>query len=393
MNVDEVKSALDERDSAIQEKMTALESENTELRQTVKELDDRLIPFEQAGHIAPGVHTKAHKYNVTRVFQAVASSRKALDGLELEVSQELAQKMPSGTDADYFIPMSAKAFDAGAESPTSGGADIIQTTVAREFIPSLQEESLYMALNPRQFQASGGPLHVPRVSSDLSGYIVSGDGEDITESEHTVNTVTFDPLYYSALTTVNRKVLDQSSPDVGRQVLASITRQIGVLVDQKAFVGTGTSEARGLVTAAANSVAANSPEDVSYGALVEMQKALIDDKVQRDNWVYVFSPAAWELAATTLKSTGDTASNFVLEMDGNGGWRACGFPAYCTTHLTGNTVLLYRTASAAYAWWGGLGLAQDPYGSNFASGSVSFRGMMPFDSDLLHDEAAATLNA
>lgn len=392
MTVEAIEKALSERDENIQAKLKGLQDENEKLKDKYLNVNDRLFDLEQrgVGYMDAGVGRR--KYDLAKVLKWLANPRsEPLDGYEREVHQELKEKMPGGSGAEIFVPLSRKVLDAGANSPTAGGGNLIQTTVSPEVIPPLSEYSLYMSLNPRVLQAGRGSLAVPKVNGALSGYVVSGDGENITPSTNQIGTMYLDPMYYSALTTVTKKTLDQGNPDVARMVLEDIIRQIGVLVDLKAFVGSGSGEATGIYTAAGNAVS-NSPQSVTYADLVEMERLLIDDKVVRDGWVYVASPAAFQTMKTTTKTSGDTSSNFIAEPDGRGGWMANGYPLHATTHLTGNQVLLYRTRAAVYGDWGAIGIAEDPGGSNFASGSVSFRGMLPFDSNLTHAEAACTLN-
>lgn len=391
-DVEVIEKALNERDEAITKNLDGTKKRLDEIDDRVAGLEQRGIDAVDIGPVYSDHMGRKHHHDPMRVLKALASPKAVLDGFEAEWSQEAKSKMPAGARGEYFVPIQTKNFDSGGSSPTEGGASWIQTTVHSDVIPPLYQQSTYLALNPTRIKGHGGPVDLPRISTDLTGYVVDGDGQNLTESDFGVDVVSLTPNYYGGIKTANMKTIEQGSPDVARTLFEAITRQIGVKIDLDAFTGDGTAKATGLQTVAGNSVASSSPLGVTYQQLVEMERTLIDDKVQGDGWVYVASPAAYEAMKTTTKTSGDTASNFIAQSDGRGGWTANGFPLYCTTHLTGYEVLLYRVKSAVYGDWGALGLAADPYGSNFASGSVTFRGFLPFDSNVTHADAVCTLN-
>ena len=118
--------------------------------------------------------------------------------------------------------------------------------------------------------------------------------------------------------------------------------------------------------------------------IVNLEAELSTSNVNMRNIAYLVHP----LMAATLKVTEKSAGTgkYILE-DGV----MNGHPVKTSSNVPVGSVLIGAWSEFVLATWGVLELTVDPYGTNFAKGSVRIRCVLDVDAGVRHPAAFATL--
>jgi len=384
MTIETIERELTKRDEAIQAELKALKATNVKLADKATALGDQVHALEQKG--ASVLPEGKHKYSIMKAIKSVVDpERFKLDGLERETHQEFQSKMASPMPGTIWIPMNTKAVDYGTvnfNSPleSAGGSNVVPQQLG-SLVDMLRQASVIMGLNPTLIQATGD-LDLPTKASGSTAYWVSGEGEDITESQPTFSKKTLRPKYLSALVSVYARMLTQTGGDIERIIAQDLVNQLAVEFDRVCIQGSGSgSEPTGITNTAGvlTDVWTDSPATFQWGDALTLESKLLVANSNVGTVATVLDPTTQATLKGRTKVSADAGAGFLIE---NG--QMNGHPVFATNNCPSNTIVHGNFEDLAIANWGAIGVSADPYGTSFASGSTRIRAMLPTDIAILH---------
>jgi HK97 family phage major capsid protein len=286
-----------------------------------------------------------------------------------------------------WIPLSTKAVDYDSVSPAAGGSNLIPTELhSNEFIDILRQQSVIMSLNPRIIRGTGN-IDVPKQDSGATAYWNDGDGTAITESTPNFSLVSLRPTFCTGLVKYNYRVGLQTGGNVESIIRADLMAQIAAEIDNQAINGDGSSSK---ITGILNTSGINSdtwgasPAAVNWIDVLELEKMLIDDKaLVGNNLHYLVDPYTYkDMKSTTKAAADDPGAGFLIDVE-NGRPILNGYRVHVSTHVPANTLIFGNFNELLVGDWGAIALASDPY-SNFNTGTVGVRAMLPIDLAVRH---------
>jgi len=366
---------------------TAVKNKFDEVKDGVNEVRDRVLELEQRGSAPPYVKG-GHEHNLGKVLKHLADpSATPLDGYEREYSDEQKhQGLSVPLNGAVFCPLGSlekKTLDYGALSPTATGSSVVNVdTRGRDLIEVLRERSVVMGLGPTVIRLSANEVDIPLWATGNSSYWVTGEGEDITASNPVLERVQLRPKFCGAIVTATLKMMALTDGVIGHMIGDDLTRCLAEEIDKQALQGDGTSGAPTGVENQSNvltDVWTGSPSLPTFDDTLEMIRLLAAAKTLSGRIAGVTDPATYKTLASTLKTA--AVSGYLVE-DG----QVNGYPITQTTNCSANTILFGDWSQLIVAEWGSIALASDPY-TNFASGSVVFRALMPMDVAVRHPQS------
>ena len=396
MSTLEIKEALESRDSALEGKFDAMQLENEKLERKYMEAADRIMQLEQRS--SPDEFRDSQTPNrpsLLKTIKHLSNPRDfPLDGLEREWHQELSSKSAGipGTSNAVFVPLSTRYVDYGTvnfNSPleSAGGSNLVPQELHPELIDLLRQQSVLMQQGIRVIQAQGD-LDLPRKTTGTGGYWFGADGADsITESTPVFDTIEMRPKFVAGLTKVSYKMLTQAA-NIESILAADLAAVLAEQIDQKALQGTGSnSQPTGVMNQSGigsltwgggDSPLSYSPLAFWINDAADMEQTLITAKAYQGNLSFLVDAGAYR----TIRFQTDSNGGSVYGLDREG--KLLGHNCTPTTHMPSNSALLGNWQDLVMATWGGIALATDGGGDNFAKGDLSIRAIMPVDFAVRH---------
>jgi HK97 family phage major capsid protein len=375
-----------------------------------------------------------HGYSILKAWRSqMEPNRFKLDGLELEVHQEMSKqrselgcKAARGIMIPLDLPVDRRASqrwasrsglktafmryeermraDAARENRASGTFD---TTAGGGAIPTILDTTMIELLRARMVTFGlGAPVMtdmqglfaIPRQASSSTFYMVA-QGGSVTATNQTIDQVPFSPHTGGVQTTYTRQLLEQINTDA----------EMFVREDHAAVV------ARGVETAAFNGQGANG---YPLGILQNMQIGVyaLGTNGAAPTWTQIVSmeayPASFNadvgnlayvtdaLIRGTLKTTAKIGSTFPIYL-----WNTeapdfpvNGYPCAITTLLPQNlikgtginlhTMIFGNWRDLVYALWSGMDTIVDPF-TQAANGGVVITTLQDFDVNIRHYQSFA----
>jgi HK97 family phage major capsid protein len=388
MNIEIIEQALAERDQAIMGKLDKLDEKSTELK-------DRMFDLEQK---SAGVYhhndSTPPRPSLIKVIKHLSNPRdNPLNGREAEWHQELSAKAGRSFNGAVFFPLSTKTVDYGTpnfNSPleSAAGSSLVAQELHPELIDLLRQQSVVMQQGIRVIPAQGD-LDLPKKTAGTTGYWFGADGSDtITESNLSFTTLQLRPKFVAGLAKVSYKMLTQTGGGIERIIAEDIAAAVAEQVDQKALQGTGSnSQPTGVLNSSigsltwggATSPLTSSPLRFWWEDALASEKTLIDAKAYTGNLSWLCDSASWKIMQHQV-STSDGQHMSLVDSQGN----VLNRKITPTTHMPANTVLFGNWQDLVMATWGGIALATDGGGDNFAKGDLSIRAILPCDFAVRH---------
>ena len=339
---------------------------------------------------SPDFSGAKREYSLINAVRALTDPRYSGAGFELEVSQELSRQ--SGRRSQGILVPLAMIGQRTIVTPSNSYL-IPQQHMAGQFIDVLRARSVVLGMGVRQLGGLQGDVSIPRKTASSTAYWI-GEEQSLTESAPTFGSINMAPHTIGGLVTISHRMMLQSSPDIEMLVRNDLADTIAQALDVAAINGDGAGNAPlGLLHSGINSDTYTTSPD--WSDLVDMEGDIAANSADAPNMKYLTTPAI----ATALKvKSKDTGSGlFVWESStGNsqpGEGRVNGWPAYYSANVPTGYVLFGDWSQLVFATWGTMELLADPYGSNFAKGSVSIRAMMDCDFAVRHAQSFAEIHA
>ena len=232
--------------------------------------------------------------------------------------------------------------------------------------------------------ASGEDIKVP-VESTRPAATAIAEATTITALDPTFSSITLKSQKVAVLTKVSRELLQDSGIDLVSYLGRTLGTSIGIKVNNLLTVGTGTVEAKGIISAAGSGVTGGTAVSGAFTA-----DNLIDLAHSVDG-AYVRNGAGWMMRRSsmgTLRKLKDTAGQYLYVPSATVGVvdSFMGFPIYENPDVAATAT---SAKSVAFGWFGSYHVRQvggievarsdDAY---FASDEVGFRVTMRVWGDL-----------
>ncbi|MCL2647717.1 MAG: phage major capsid protein [Phycisphaerales bacterium] len=353
------------------------------------------------------------RYSILKVIRCQCEKGANLNGIELELHQELARRAvvdgrrsPRGimvpTSIMGSVERSRRARIANRELDTSTGAGAIKTAVASFYIDLLRPMTVLGQLGITMMGGLVGTFGIPRQTAGASTYWVT-DGQDVTPSNQTLGQVTLSPKCIGAYTDITRSLAVQSSIDVENFVRNDLFKQLAVGLDKSGFSGSGTSgQPIGLFNNT-NVPVFNSAAAPTWKDIVALETTVANANVTITDGAYVSTPAVRGLLKATPKISSQAYPIFIWG-DNN---EMNGYEAVASNVIPGNLPLAVPPGSGdppdplnlhgmvfgnwidmIMGMWGGVDLLVDPY-SLSKSGGLRIVILQDADIQLRHNESFA----
>lgn len=347
----------------------------------------------QAARPAAAVPTHEQRpYSIASAIRSLVDPRYRGGGYESEISQELAHQRGKATQG-ILVPLSHPGEPHQRTWVTTGAAPTLvpTTTMAAEFIDVLRARSVVLSLGVHALSGLRGDVVIPRKTAGASASWIGAEGDSLTESSPTFGGINLYPRTVGGLVTFSHKMLIQSSPDIEQVVRQDLADTLATAVDQAAINGTGAvGQPLGLLNSGIHQTSYSSAP--TFADLVDMEGRIAANSADAATMAYLTTPA---LMATMKQTALDSGSGKFIWSAGArpGQGTVNGLPALYSANVPTGYVLLGDWSQLIYATWGVLEILADPYGDNFAKGSISVRALMDCNFGLRHAEAFEGIHA
>lgn len=229
---------------------------------------------------------------------------------------------------------------------------------------------------------SGNDLRIPTYTA-YSTAALSSAGSAISESEPTFDSILLQPRKAGFIVKIANELLDDAGFDIESVIAEQAGNAIGYFVNDKATVGTGTTEATGVVTAAGSGVTAGTTNAITADELISLAYSL-DGAARRLPGVGFMANTSTIGAIRKLK---DDAGNYIFQPGVAGDDRLLGFPIFenpaMASIATGNKAVVFGHLPSYKIVTTGLEVAtsSDAY---FANDITAYRFTYRFDGALSH---------
>jgi len=346
------------------------------------------------------------EYSVVRAIQALVDPKSAHDaGFEIEVSQELARQRGRKTEG-ILMPLGVQT--RAVQKGGTGSSTIATEHLAPQFIDVLRAKSILLGLPVTRLDGLQGDISIPRQTGSATANWIAGDAADsLTPSDPTFDNVTLSPTTVGGLTVFSRKMLLQSNPGIEQIVMADLAALIATELDTQAINGDGTAnKPTGILNTigiGSVSMGTNGLALASIDPLIDLEAALANANADSGSLAYVTNSkviaALKKLKTTTGEylwtngQMGDYPSGTLGSINGLPVSSSNSVPSNLTkgTGTALSAMVFGDWSSLIVGTWGSLEMLADPYGTNFASGSVSVRAMLDIDFAVRHPESFAAI--
>lgn len=287
--------------------------------------------------------------------------------------QQLVARSSKATQA-YFR-------DLITSTPTAGGNLVATELLGSSFIDLLRNSMILDRLGVTMLDNLNGNIAIPAQTGAATGYWVA-EGNAPTESQQTIGQVPLTPKTAGAYTDFTRRLLLQASIAVELFVRMDLARVMGLVVQDGAFNGTGSSnQPYGLSNISGiGSVAMGTNGGApTYDMAVDMETAVANANADVGNLAYVTNTKVRGKLRKTQEFSSTNGKPVWTSGRERGIGEVLGYDAYVTNTIPSN--LTKGTASgicsAAFfgnwsdfimAMWGGLDLMLDPYANSTSGG-------------------------
>jgi HK97 family phage major capsid protein len=321
------------------------------------------------------------------LVKAIASQVPGLHvdgGRELEVSKEL-QRRSGRSHEGITIPSSLfeQRVLTTAAPATGPGSQIIATDYrGDQFVDILRAKLVVRRLGATVLSNLTGNVAIPRRKKSNVAYWVA-ENTAITPSDPEFEQIALTPKHVASLVEFSRNLLLQTdNPSIEQLVRQDFAAIIAEAIDKAAIKGGGANEPVGILgTAGIGSFTLATPTWANVlEAISDVETANAEGP-----FAWLTHPLAVKGLRSTLKTTGDTSSNFLqVEPD-----ELAGYPLTATTLLptdlgvgTDKTALIFGNWSQLLVgYWGdGFDILVNPYAETaYSKGNIQIRGMATCD--------------
>ena len=230
------------------------ESERAEVESLRGELEAKQGELEQRKYLskveaeairpeASDIAKAKRQFSVRRAILGQVRNTNVDDGLEREVSQEIAKNTNETTEGVWCPVDQTRAVTTTTPSGGPGSNLIAEDHLGSQFIPLLRPSLIASQLPLTRIQAKGN-LQVPRQKAGVLGKFL-GETDSLSNEDAEFETVTASPKRVGALASFSYQQMLQSDPSIEGLVVSDINERLQRVVDKVILYGQSTSVTAG----------------------------------------------------------------------------------------------------------------------------------------------------
>ena len=341
------------------------------------------------------------------MLRAIASQVPGLNvdgGKEKEISAELERR--SGRRAQGLLaPMAV--FERRVDNITTAlpaggpGANLIATDfLGSQFIDILREALAIQRLGARTLSNLVGLVDIPKLKQSASAEWVAEDAA-ITASDMQFDKLSLTPKHIGSIIQMSRNMLLQSTPSLETLARNDMAQIIARAIDRVAIAGGGSNEPSGILNSDASDLSAIAPAPLSWADVIALIGAVAGYNALGGSLGFLTNFAVTSKLATTLKSSADTASSYILASPGSN--QLAGYPLVATGLCPGNlgtppaalsAIIFGDFSQVLVSWWSAFDVLVNPYESTaYSKGNVLVRAMATCDVGIRQEKAFAFMTS
>ena len=386
LKVTEARALLDgnkELSADQQKQFDALKAEITRLEadeqraQFVEDMERRAVP----------VDTKQREFetgvNVLDAIRAQVENRSATGALA-EFQQEAKRQGIEPKKGGLLVP--ASIFEKRTTQTTTTADKIVPDDYkASEFIGLLRNSLIVRSLGARVLSGLRGDVVIPKQTGASTAYWLA-EGDALTESNPTFDTISMSPKHVGALSSLSRQLIQQSNPAIEQLVRDDFVQVVSAAVDKALIHGTAAAKQPVGILAAAN-VQTGNLATLSWANLLGLLEKLALVNVT-PNAALIHPKVATKLASTLKDST--VGAEYLLTAG-----RVAGVPAHVTNQLDAKSgtpdkgrLILGDFTQLVIGEWGATEILANPYAPTYyEAGAVQLRILHTMDAAVRHPKA------
>ena len=343
--------------------------------------EQRAVFLETAERRALGTVDKGHaalkgEVSLLEAIRCQVEGR-AAQGAVAEYSQEVERRTGQ---KGVFVPLSA--FESRAAQTTTTAAGIVPTDFRPDlFVAPLRNSLVMRTLGARVLTGLVGNVVIPKQkTSHVAQWIA--EGESLTETGMTFDTMTLQPRTVGALTELSQRLIQQASPAIEQLVRDDLSAVLAEAFDTAMLTGDGVKQPLGLLNTPLVQTA--NLATLGWAGILAMLEKLAAVNVNPSAWLV--SPAVATKLRAALKSP-TAGSGYLLE-----GGQMAGLPAAVSNVVplkaTKGQVILGDFSELFVGVWDSVQILVNPYETAaYARGGVKVRAMMTADCAVRRPEA------
>jgi HK97 family phage major capsid protein len=334
------------------------------------------------------------RYSVGRALRRlIQGPREALDGLEGEVSQELAtrhgKRLRGG--CGVFLPWDAPVNSRSLN--TTSGAGSLFTLVGRPIVDVLRAKSLVGILGARILpDLRGGRFAYPKKTGTVTTQWIAEAATPTESNAAFATSIVFSPNTCAARTDVTHR-MSVSIPDAEDVIAEDLTSALAVEVDRAACNGVGSGGIPlGIAQNPGVPVVAfgDNGGAPTWPLICSMRRTLARSNADVGALGLLTTPNAEYALRTTEKATG--SGRFIWGDDN----LVCGMPAYATNQLSSvnakgsgtglSSGIMGNWNDAMMGFWGPIEVIINPF-TQSTDGVIRISAFVDYDFQLRHFES------
>lgn len=352
------------RFDALKAEITALEADESRA-QYVDELERRSL-----GAVDK---PRAAMEGAISIIDAIAAhaENRSLTGALAEYNAE--QKRQGVQAQGVLVP--ASLFEKRAAQTTTTAAPIVPDDFrADQFVGLLRNAQVVRSLGATVLPNLRGDVVIPRQASTSTAQWLA-EGDALTDTGLTFNSITMKPRHVGAITELSRQLLQQSNPSIEALVRQDFVEVIGLAVDKAFLHGDNVKEPKGLLTAATGSGVLGVP---TWAKVLAILEALALKNITPSHWL-----ASTEVATVLRKTLREAGLPGYLLDNGS----MAGLPVVASNQLAKKTgtpatgrIIVGDFSQVLVGQWGALDLTTNQYASGpYSRGAVQVRILTTLD--------------
>ena len=305
--------------------------------------------------------------NSISIVEAIAAhaENRSLTGALAEYNQE--QKRQGVQAKGVLIPHSL--FEKRAAQTTTTAAGIVPDDFrADQFVGLLRNSMIVRSLGARLLPNLRGDVVIPRQATTSTAQWIS-EGEGLSDTGLTFNSITLQPRHVGAITELSRQLLQQANPSIEALVRDDFINVVSLAIDKAMLHGDGVKEPEGLLTAATGTGTLGAP---TWAKVLTVLQGLALKNITPNAWLT--HPAVATVLRKTLRETG--LPGYLLD---NG--QMAGVPVAVTNQLAEKAgtpakgrMIVGDFSEMIVGTWGSVDVVTNPYAEGpFSRGAVQVR--------------------
>lgn len=321
--------------------------------------------------------------NVLDAIRAQVEQR-SVTGALAEFQQEAKRQGIEPKKGGLLVP--ASIFEKRTTQTTTTADKIVPDDYrASEMIGLLRNSLIVRSLGARVLSGLRGDVVIPKQTGASTAYWLA-EGDSLTESNPTFDTIGMSPKHVGALSSLSRQLIQQSNPAIEQLVRDDFVQVVSAAVDKALIHGTAVAKQPVGILAAA-SVQVGNLATLSWANLLGLLEKLALVNAS-PNAALIHPKVATKLASTLKDST--VGAEYLL----NAG-RVAGIPAHVTNQLsdTGGAtpkgrLILGDFTQLVIGEWGATEILANPYAPTYyEAGAVQLRILHTLDAAVRNPQA------